>query len=94
MERFGPFLAGCVTLVRRPCARPKRSRCPACQSGAKHPTMFFSMQIGGRTKNVYLPASMVPAIERGVANWRRLQEEVAKRSVATVERLKAEGWGR
>lgn len=89
LKTLWPLLAGGVTVMRRPCARPKRSRCRACRSGKNHPTAYLSLRQEGRTRNVYLPKEVILEVERGVENWRRLQEAVRRASVAWVEGRKA-----
>jgi len=65
-----PALKGCLSKVRKPCIRPN---CPACARGDKHPAFIFSFTEKGRRRCMYVPAQLVPLLQQGLDNGRKLE---------------------
>lgn len=65
-----PALKGCLSEVRKPCIRPN---CPACARGDKHPAFIFSFTEKGRRRCMYVPAKLVPRLQEGLVNGRKLE---------------------
>ena len=65
-----PALKGSLSEVRKPCIRP---HCPACARGDKHPAFLFSFSEKGRRRCMYVPAELVPLLQEGLENGRKLE---------------------
>src|SRR5688572_14791577 len=65
-----PALKGSLSEVRKPCIRPN---CPACARGDKHPAFIFSFTEKGRRRCMYVPAELVPLLQEGLDNGRKLE---------------------
>ena len=65
-----PALKGSLSQVRKPCIRPN---CPACARGDKHPAFLFSFSEKGRRRCMYVPAELVPLLQEGLENGRKLE---------------------
>lgn len=70
LHALWPALKGSVSEVRKPCIRPN---CPACARGDKHPAFFFSFTDKGRRRCMYVPADLVPLLQEGLENGRKLE---------------------
>ncbi|MGH7322293.1 MAG: DUF6788 family protein [Candidatus Rokuibacteriota bacterium] len=85
LRTLWPVLQGSVVLLRRPCTR---RGCARCATGDKHPATYLSLRRAGKTQLVYLPASLIREVTRGVQNYRRLQAAVAAATRPWVEARK------
>lgn len=65
-----PALKGSLSEVRKPCIRPN---CPACACGDKHPAFILSFTEKGRRRCMYVPAELVPLLQEGLDNGRKLE---------------------
>jgi hypothetical protein len=65
-----PALKGSLSEVRKPCIRPN---CPACARGDKHPAFILSFTDKGRRRCMYVPAELVPLLQKGLENGRKLE---------------------
>jgi len=65
-----PALKGSLSEVRKPCIRPN---CPACACGDKHPAFIFTFTQKGRRRCMYVPAELVPLLQEGLENGRKLE---------------------
>ena len=65
-----PALKGSLSEVRKPCIRPN---CPACARGDKHPAFILSFSQRGRRRCMYVPAELVPLLQGGLENGRKLE---------------------
>lgn len=65
-----PALKGSLCEVRKPCIRPN---CPACARGDKHPAFIFTFTEKGRRRCMYVPAQLVPLLQEGLENGRKLE---------------------
>lgn len=65
-----PALKGCLSEVRKSCIRPN---CAACARGDKHPAFIFSFTQKGRRRCMYVPAELVPTLQEGLDNGRKLE---------------------
>jgi len=70
-----PALKGCLSEVRKPCVRPN---CPACARGDKHRAFIFSFTEKGRRRCMYVPAELVPRLQQGLDNGRKLEALLSK----------------
>ena len=66
-----PALKGSLAQVYKPCIRPN---CRACARGDKHPNYPLAFTEKGRRRCLYVPKAMVPALERALANGRRIEQ--------------------
>jgi hypothetical protein len=66
-----PALKGSLAKVYKPCIR---KNCPACARGDKHPAWLLSLSHQGRRTTRYVPAHLVPTIQKAIKNGRRLEE--------------------
>jgi hypothetical protein len=69
--RLWPALLGSLSFRRSPCVR---ENCPACASGEQHQSYVLYGREKGRRVAVYVPAELVPEVQRGLENGRALQE--------------------
>lgn len=65
-----PALKGSLCEVRKPCIRPN---CPACARGDKHRAFLWSCTEKGRRRCMYVPAQLVPWLQEGLENGRKLE---------------------
>jgi hypothetical protein len=70
IKSLWPALKGSLALVHKPCIRPG---CARCASGKKHPAHMLSYTQEGRRRCMYVPAAMVPVIERALENGRKIE---------------------
>ncbi len=70
LSSLWPALKGSLSEVRKPCIRPN---CPACARGDKHPAFMFSFTEKGRRRCMYVPAELVPLLQEGLENGRKLE---------------------
>ena len=63
------FVRGSVVELRRPCIR---THCPRCRTGERHPATYLSFKQAGRTRLLYLPATMQEQARAWVENYRAL----------------------
>jgi hypothetical protein len=69
-----PVLRGSLSQVAKPCIRPD---CPACARGDKHPAFLWTFTVAGRRRCLYVPAELVPLVQQGLENGRRLDAHLA-----------------
>jgi hypothetical protein len=65
-----PALKGSLALVHKPCVRPA---CAICASKDKHPAHMLSFTQNGRRRCMYVPAELVPALQRALENGRKIE---------------------
>ena len=65
-----PLAKGSLAEVRKPCIR---ANCVACKKGRKHPSFVFMFREAGRTRCLYVPRELVPAIRQAISNARQLE---------------------
>ena len=70
ISHLWPILKGSLAKVHKPCIRPG---CRACQNGEKHPAYIFSFTQNGKRRCMYVPQDLVPIIQQGIKNGRRLE---------------------
>ena len=78
-----PLLHGTLTLRHVTCGNP---RC-RCARGKRHPALYLTVRRGGRTHQVFVPASLAAQVRQWVANDRTVQELLDALSSLCVERL-------
>jgi hypothetical protein len=71
LEKLWPAIKGSLAEVRKPCIRPN---CPACARGDKHPAFILSFTDKGRRRCMYVPAELVPQLQRALRNGKALEE--------------------
>jgi hypothetical protein len=69
-EKLWPAIKGSLAEIRKPCIRPN---CPACARGDKHPAFILSFTDQGRRRCMYVPAELVPLLQQGLDNGRKLE---------------------
>lgn len=86
MKALWPASKGSLAQVRRPCIRPN---CKACAKGTKHPVYIFAYSQNGIRACKYVPAAMVPVLEKALENGRRLEELLTATGPALLEDYRA-----
>ena len=79
-----PILHGTLTLRHVSCGNP---RC-RCARGKRHPALYLTVRAGGRTHQVFIPASLAPTARQWVANDRTVRGLLDALSRTSVDRLK------
>ena len=87
LQACWPALKGSLALVHKPCIRPN---CRACASGKKHPNYLLAFTDQGRRRCLYVPAAMVPVLQRALDNGRRIEQLLYEMGPALVEEYRAE----
>jgi hypothetical protein len=82
-----PAGLGCLSVRRSPCIR---EHCPACVSGEKHSSHFWSGRIQGHPFAIYVPEELVPEIRRCLDNGHALQDLLHQTVVRYIKALKHE----
>src|SRR6266581_8598928 len=71
LARLWPILKGSLSQIHKPCIRPN---CPACARGDKHPAFILSFTDKARRRCMYVPAELVPQLQRALRNGKALEE--------------------
>ncbi len=87
LQSYWPALKGSLALVHKPCIRP---HCRTCASGKKHPNYLLAFSEQGRRRCLYVPAAMVPAIQRALNNGRRIEQLLYQMGPALLEEYRAQ----
>ena len=82
-----PALLGSLSFRRSPCVR---ENCQACMSGEQHPSHVLYGRLKGRRVAVYVPAELVPEVQRSLDNGRALQELLQQAAPRYIKALKRE----
>jgi len=80
-----PALLGSLSLRRSRCIR---KNCPACKSGEQHQSYVLYGRANGRRISVYVPKELVPAVQRGLDNGRKLQDLLQQAAPRYIKALK------
>lgn len=70
LEKLWPAIKGSLAEIRKPCIRPN---CPACARGDKHPAFILSFSDQDRRRCMYVPAELVPQLQRALSNGKALE---------------------
>src|SRR5882762_10009491 len=70
-EELWPAIKGSLAQVHKPCIRPN---CAACARGDKHRAFILSFTDQGRRRCMYVPAALVPQLQRALRNGKALEE--------------------
>ena len=84
-----PALLGSLSLRRSRCIR---ENCAACQSGEQHQSYVLYGRANGRRVAVYVPAELVPEVQRSLDKGRALQDllqQAAPRYIKALKRARA-----
>ena len=76
----GVMLRGSLITLKRKCGKPT---C-ACADGEMHATPALSYSVRGKTRIVTLRSSDVPAVKRGLANYRTAAAELEKKALSGI----------
>lgn len=76
---------GSLSLRKSPCIR---EHCAACASGQGHSSYALSGYRGHRRFSIYVPEALAPAIQKAVANGRRVQDLIKEAGVRYVRAQK------
>ncbi len=82
-----PALLGSLSLRRSPCVRP---HCTACESGQQHSSHVLYGRRRGRRFALYVPAELVPQVQRCLDHGRALQELLYQAAPRYIQALKQE----
>jgi len=84
LGRLGDIMRGSIVVLKRPCINP---HCSRCKLGIKHPTVYYSVNIKGKTKLIYFPKVVQGAAKNMVNNYRTLKVLIDKISAVNAEIL-------
>lgn len=70
MGGLWPVMKGSLAKVYKPCIR---THCPACQRGDKHPAWIWTFTDQGKRHCLYVAATDVAFLRKGLVNGRRLE---------------------
>lgn len=84
LARLSDIMRGSIVVLKRPCINP---RCKRCKSGIKHPTVYYSVNIKGKTKLIYFPKIVQGAAKNMVNNYRTLKVLIDRLSAVNAEIL-------
>src|SRR5437879_8411374 len=71
LEKLWPAIKGSLAEIRKPCIRPN---CAACARGDKHSAFLLSFTDKGRRRCMYVPAELVPQLQRALRNGKALEK--------------------
>ncbi|MCG6535063.1 MAG: hypothetical protein L7F78_10290 [Syntrophales bacterium LBB04] len=89
LQEQGPLRSGTLVNIKRKCGK---ANC-RCVAGHGHPTTYLSCKENGRTRMVYVPAAVAPAIAREAQRYRRLRRhraslaKLAHQSLELIDKL-------
>ena len=87
LQELWPVALGSLSLHKSPCIR---EHCSACASGVGHESYALSGARGAQRFSIYVPAELVPDLQRAVANGRRVQELIKEAGLRYVQARKRE----
>src|SRR3977135_2658710 len=87
LEKLWPAIKGSLAEVRKPCIRPN---CPACARGDKHPAFILTFTEKGRRRCMYVPAELVPFLQEGLENGRKLEALLSEAGPMLLRRFREE----
>ena len=85
MSNLGPIMRGTVVLLGSTCGNP---RCK-CARGEKHPQYYFSVNIGKKTKMMYLGKQKRIEAEQYSNNYKMLWDIIEEMTLLNFELLKS-----
>ena len=80
-----PLLHGTLTLRHVSCGNP---RC-RCARGERHPALYLTFRHGGRTHQMFVPASLAAQVRQWVANDHTVRGLLDALSGLCIDRLKS-----
>jgi hypothetical protein len=80
-----PAIKGSLSLVYKPCIR---ASCALCASGQKHPAHMLSYTLEGRRRCLYVPADLVPLIQRALENGRKIETLLCQSAAALISQYR------
>jgi len=87
LATIGPVMRGTVVLLGSTCGNP---RCK-CARGQKHPQYYFSVNIGKKTKMMYLGEKKRIEAEQYSNNYKMLWDIIEEMTLLNFELLKSKG---
>ncbi len=84
LKELGPVMRGSVIELKNKCGN---KNC-ACARGMKHRQIYFSMNLGGRTKMMFLGKKRKPEADVYSGNYKRMMELVDEMTLANMCLLK------
>lgn len=87
LATIGPVMRGTVVLLGSTCGNP---RCK-CARGEKHPQYYFSVNIGKKTKMMYLGKQKRIEAEQYSNNYKMLWDIIEEMTLLNFELLKSKG---
>jgi len=85
LATIGPVMRGTVVLLGSTCGNP---RCK-CARGEKHPQYYFSVNIGKKTKMMYLGKQKKIEAEQYSENYKMLWNIIEEMTLLNLELLKS-----
>jgi hypothetical protein len=89
LRERGPIRGGSLVKINRKCGKPNCR----CATGYGHPTTYLSSKEDGKTRMVYIPASVEAAVTQQTQRYRQLRQHraslarLAQRSLELVDQL-------
>jgi len=84
LKELGPVMRGSVIELKNKCGN---KNC-VCARGMKHRQIYFSMNLGGRTKMMFLGNKRKPEADVYSGNYKRMMELVDEMTLANMRLLK------
>lgn len=85
LSKTGDFIKGTIMEYRFPSGKPT---CHCKKDGLGHPGYYLSIRHKGKTRNVYLPFSLLDKARLQSKNYKKIKELVEELSLLNVEILK------
>jgi len=91
LQERGALRSGSLVKIKRKCGK---ANC-RCVAGHGHPTTYLSCKEDGRTRMVYVPAALAPAVAQEAGRYRRLRKhraalaKLAQQSLGLIDQLQA-----
>jgi hypothetical protein len=86
VEALWPVAMGSVTEVRKTCSS---KGCKACASGRKHPSLFYTFRVDGKSHCCYVRPEFAGELRQAIENGRKLERIISRLGRALLEDLRA-----
>jgi len=71
IARRGPWIEGSLVSTARVCGK---TNCACHRGGAKHPVLYLTGKLGGKTVSLYVPRKLEAEVRRWAENYKRLKQ--------------------
>jgi hypothetical protein len=89
LQEQGPIRCGSLVRINRKCGKPNCR----CVAGHGHPTCYLSSKENGKTRMMYIPASVEDVVTRQALRYRHLRQhraalaKLAQQSLVLIDKL-------